>query len=107
YAAAQLTLSGDNIVCLGDTLKLYAQVTPPGTKITWTGPNNFTDTNKTIIIVNAGFDDSGLYIVTANYNDCIARDTIEAVVGDVDFELGSDTIICNGDVLLLYTGVRG
>lgn len=106
YSAAHLTL-GTNPVCVGDTLKLYATVTPAGTKINWTGPNGFKDTLKTVIIPNAAYSDSGKYIVTANYNGCIARDTIEAIVGDVKFKLGNDTTICNNQSILLYTGVKG
>lgn len=106
YSAAHLTL-GANPVCVGDTLKLFATVTPTGTKINWTGPNGFKDTLKTIIIPNADYSDSGKYIVTADYNGCTARDTIEAIVGDVEFKFGNDTTICNNQSILLYTGVKG
>ncbi len=107
FDAPKITLTGDTAVCIGDSLWFYAQVTPPTSNINWTGPNGFNSTNTSIIIPNAGYDDTGLYIISVNNGGCTARDTIRAIVGNLDFELGDDTVICKGDTLLLSPGVQG
>lgn len=107
FDAPKITLAGDTAVCIGDSLWFYAQVTPPAANINWTGPNGFSSTSNNIIIPNAGYDDTGLYIISVSNGGCIARDTIRAIVGNLDFELGDDTVICSGDTLMLAPGVQG
>ena len=107
FQAPSIAISGDTAVCIGDTLKLFATVNPAGIKINWTGPGSFSDTGKVITIPNADYPDSGKYIVTTSNGGCTATDTITAIVGNVTFELGNDTVICNDETLMLYTGVKG
>lgn len=103
----QVSIYGDTAVCINDTLKLYTQVTPPGTNINWKGPGSFSSTSPNIIIPNANYSDSGRYVVTADNNGCKAYDTVYAIVDSLSFKLGNDTTLCEHESLLLYTGTKG
>ncbi|MBW7914450.1 MAG: gliding motility-associated C-terminal domain-containing protein, partial [Taibaiella sp.] len=84
-----------------------ALVTPPSANISWTGPNGFGATTANISIPGADYTDTGRYIISADNGGCIARDTLYAIVGNVDFDLGNDTTICNGDALVLSPSIAG
>ncbi|MBZ0099550.1 MAG: hypothetical protein K8F30_10720, partial [Taibaiella sp.] len=63
--------SSNSPVCLGNQLILTA-TTVPGTTVTyhWSGPNGFTSSQQNPIINNAGYADSGNYIVYATKDGC-------------------------------------
>lgn len=52
--------------------------------------------------------ESGIYYGTLTVGNCSAYDTIEIqVISTPEFDLGNDTLICEGDNLLLKPGVSG
>jgi hypothetical protein len=67
-------------VCEEKTL-LLASVSPtPGTTCSWTGPAGFNSTLQNPSVSNVQLSATGAYIVTADLNGCIAKDTVDVYV---------------------------
>lgn len=98
------TISGNNMLCRGDSLLLIAN--SPNTGIyQWVGPNNNTLTlGKKLSIGNITTADAGIYSVTLNNLGCTsAPATINMVVTDVpDPKASSNAPICDGNDLTLH-----
>jgi gliding motility-associated-like protein len=96
-ATPTVHLGIDTGLCEGDTLVLDASLT--GANYIW--QDNSTD--SILKVVN-----KGLFWVTVIRNNCLASDSI-----NVDFhaspqvDLGPDTVLCNGDTLVLVTSTPG
>jgi len=67
-------------ICAGGTLYLFAQSTTPGVTYSWTGPNGFTSTLQNPTITAATAFATGRYYVSAIYNTCKSKDSVDAVV---------------------------
>lgn len=98
-----LALLGKTDVCKGDTISIIANVTPD-VPVYWTGPGGFTGNTKQITISNATIHHSGKYTVTTQNNGCDASKTINVTVNEVELNLGNDTLICEGEKLVLRAG---
>ena len=62
-------ITGNNTVCLGDTVML--SVTPqPGVSYIWSGPNNFQDTSSTVYILASDSSVCGFYYIFQSDNLC-------------------------------------
>ena len=59
-------------VCIGANIQLSAT---DGATFNWSGPNNFTSTDKSPLINNAQLNMAGVYTVTATINGCTSTST--------------------------------
>lgn len=107
YAGPNITTSTNSPVCAGTDVTISAVVTPASSSVSWTGPNGFTDTTTSILLVNAQKQNSGKYIIIADNGGCSTRDTVEVIIDSLDIELGNDTFFCEGSSLLLSPMVSG
>ncbi|RNI23539.1 T9SS C-terminal target domain-containing protein [Rufibacter latericius] len=94
------TITSNTGVCAGGTLTISASSISNAT-YTWTGPNGFTATGRTITRKGAEVDASGTYTVTANVNGCISTASAEIVVRPALANAGPDRIICYGQSVRL------
>lgn len=96
------TLPGDTSICEGDSIDLEADPNGlnPGALITWS-------TGDSLPLITIG--NSGVYFLDISYPGCPASsDTIEVVQNLLPVvNLGTDTILCNGDSLLLNADPLG
>jgi len=65
--------------CIGNTIQLNAS---GGTSYSWTGPNGFTSTAQSPILINATKAMEGEYTVTVTANGCTAMASTNALVHD-------------------------
>lgn len=114
YASpAKPVASYNGPLCSGDTLLLFAVSNTSGVDYLWTGPNNFSDTAKNPVRVNAQNSDSGLYILTTILPlfGCSAKDTISTTVHIIpDTPIASsNSPACPGTTLKLFasSGTNG
>lgn len=104
-APASAAISGNFNLCLDDSLFLMAD-SSSSTAYSWTGPGGYTNNTYSDTIIPATPANEGSYtLITSNFYGC--ADTAEAlvkvwVIPAVD--LGNDTVICAGDVLVLDAG---
>ncbi|HRY32827.1 MAG TPA: gliding motility-associated C-terminal domain-containing protein [Bacteroidales bacterium] len=92
----QVNLLGDHILCEGDTLTLDAGLL--GYQYSWsTG-----DTTQTVLV-----SDSGFYSVTVTASGCWGRDTVHVEMIILRVDLGSDTLLCPGQSIVLNAGNPG
>ncbi|HET6245867.1 MAG: gliding motility-associated C-terminal domain-containing protein [Bacteroidetes bacterium] len=88
-------------VCTNDTLYLYSSHYN-GQNYQWTGPLGFQSTNSSDLIGLPSTFNSGYYILNTNVGNCSITDSILVQVYIAPIvSLGNDTIICNGETLLL------
>ncbi|MBI1308017.1 MAG: T9SS type B sorting domain-containing protein [Bacteroidetes bacterium] len=96
YTEPKVDLGADTLICSGDSVVLSALPT--------NGPYVWQDgsTNSSFIA-----RDSGEYWVDASSGKCINKDTILiSVYHEKQVNLGNDTLICNGDSLILNVGTN-
>jgi gliding motility-associated-like protein len=93
-----IKLGNDTVLCTNQHLRLNAG--SGFTSYLWNNGN----VSQTSIIQN-----SGVYSVMAkDANGCVSRDTINVNTQITPvFDLGRDTVLCNGDKILLQTNVAG
>lgn len=93
----QVTLGRDTTLCEGDSLLLSPSIT--GAKYLWnTGEKTSSIHAKT----------SGEYWVSVNNESCTLRDTIRVTFNAKPiFNLGKDTALCKGNILMLNPGLAG
>ncbi len=89
-----VNLGNDTSICLGDTLILNAGNL--GAIYQWnTGSNNQT----------LNINTAGVYWVNVNNNGCLSSDTIVvSVFNSPIISLGEDTVLCQGDLIVLTPG---
>lgn len=96
--------SNNGPTCSNDTLRLYSTNSSPNTAYSWTGPDNYATTvqNSTRVVMTASLH-SGDYIVTANLNGCIRKDTTTVTILQAATKpnLTSNGPLCEGDNLQL------
>lgn len=97
--------SGNDPLCSGDTLKLYASNNITGVTYQWAGPNSFTSNQQNPIKANAQVADSGQYIVTVSLNNCFTKDTINVTVSQSPQKpiATSNSPLCSSADLKLYS----
>ena len=92
YTAPVATATANSPVCFGSVINLG--VTTSGTKFSWSGPNNFTNSTQTPSILNAKAINDGVYtVVVMNANSCNGTSTVRVIVSS-QLSGGSDLSIC-------------
>jgi gliding motility-associated-like protein len=102
-AKPTLVVTGNSPVCSRNNILLSAS---GGSVYNWAGPNNFTSTSPSPVILNAQAVNAGRYYVSAqNDAGCTGLDSVDVVVNtspDVSVSF-SDSLICPGDSLHLFS----
>lgn len=82
--------TGDNLVCEGQVLHLFASDIP-GATYEWTGPNGFLSNDQNPVLENATVSYQGTYSVAAVQNGCRSvMDSFDVTVGKLpDFSLSN------------------
>ncbi len=75
-----VTIGGNTGIGCGETLSLTATPSQSGVSYSWTGPNNFSSTNSSISIANAGQVNKGTYSVTVAKSGCTIGSDSKAVL---------------------------
>ena len=92
-----IDLGSDTSLCFPDTLNLDATVNEPGVSYEWQDGS----INSSYSVSN-----SGIYSVILDLNGCIVGDTIDVSYTNLQsLDLGSDTILCPQDTLILDASV--
>jgi gliding motility-associated-like protein len=105
--AADVDINGDTYaeICLGTTVNLQAQSTPPGATVQWS-PSFFV-TNPTGPATASTPDESVTIVATYNINNCIVRDSVRLRVDSLpasDIRREEDKeIYCPGDTIFLIS----
>lgn len=95
FSLPTINLGNDTSLCVGETLVLEPSVL--ASAYLW--QDNSTDTNYTVT-------QQGSYWVAASISNCIIRDTINVIYNLLpNLILGSDTTICDGDILVLNASI--
>lgn len=77
--------SGDNSVCEGDSLHLFAS-TIPGVIYQWTGPNGFNSNDQNPVLGAVTISNQGTYTVSVVQNGCVsATDSVDVVVNKLPY----------------------
>lgn len=89
-------LSTNNPVCVGESVKLYAD-SIKGAKFFWTGPNNFKSTEQNPIIDDANSSHIGTYSASVLY-DIYSSDTasVDVMVSEFNVSPGDSSLIFLG-----------
>jgi len=90
FDTLEINLGSDTILCEGDSILLDATTTG----VTYLWQDNSTSPTFTV-------NNPGLYWVEAKKGNCTQSDTILIDDGSISLELGRDTGLCSGEVLLL------
>ncbi len=93
--------------CSNDTLKLFSTASTSGSTYSWTGPDNYIAGTQNPIRTNmTAALHSGDYIVTANLNGCVRKDTTTATILQAAPKpnLVSNAPLCTGDNLSMAAG---
>ncbi len=112
YATPQITLSGNNLICNGDSAVIVASVLPEETH----GPHSdytyeyawSNGTDKDTLVVYAG----GVYTLTvtntAHDLNCYATASVEVMTSGADMQIIADnTVICEGEYVTLRANFDG
>lgn len=73
-------IASNSPVIKGDTLKIDVTNYSFGITYNWTGPGNFNSTNQNITIPDVNKDAEGIYTVTATYNVCSSKTSVNIQV---------------------------
>lgn len=78
--AVPIPVAGNNgPLCVGGTLNLSASLVT-GATYQWTGPNNFSSTQRNPLIANVNTIHAGDYTVTATLNGCTSKPAVTSVI---------------------------
>ncbi len=104
-------ITGDSMLCYGETLVLTA-TSDPGTNYSWTGPNGFTAATRTIEINATSPVNSGAYKVIAGFpsSACVSAEVSrEVVVNDeirTDFTVSRDHLCQQDTITVFFNGTN-
>lgn len=90
-----LELGNDTVLCAGETLQLQTQIVADA--FLW----NDGSTGNTLAVSLPG-----LYWVQATAGQCTVADSIQVGFLTIDFDLGKDTLLCEGEKLVLNAFVQ-
>lgn len=96
--------SNNSPTCSNDTLRLNSTASSAGVAYSWTGPDNFTASAQNVIRTNMTASlHSGDYIVTADLNGCVRKDTTTAVIKQAADKpnLTTNAPLCSRETLIL------
>ena len=94
FSPLYINIGNDTILCIGDSVTLNAGIT--GGTYQW---------NTGAITQSINVSDAGNYWVEVNWGNCNNSDTITInTVQRPIVNLGNDTIMCPGDLIMLYAG---
>lgn len=96
--------SGNSPLCVGDTLTLMANTSTTGVIWKWYGPSGFSSSIDSPIRIDMRLQDSGMYIVRAEYDACKSTpDTVQITVNDTLTKItaSSNNLFCEPDTLFL------
>jgi hypothetical protein len=98
-----LLANANTPLCTGTNLNLTSSSSAGSASYSWTGPLGFTSNAQSPTISTPPITASGDYIVTANNNGCIRKDTVTVLVGQTPATptAGSNSPICEGAALNL------
>lgn len=70
---------------------------------TWSGPNSYSNSGSSVVILDLNAGDEGYYVVTAtDTNGCVSTDSVYlSVVTDVPADAYGDSLLCPGEPLIL------
>lgn len=98
-------------VCANDVIRLVVNSNTTNVSYSWTGPDNFTSTNQNPVISNPIASKAGSYIVTAELDGCIMKDTTIVILhpggGPSGISVSSNSPICERDTLKLGGSANG
>ncbi|MEO6732367.1 MAG: T9SS type A sorting domain-containing protein [Ferruginibacter sp.] len=100
--------NGGNSFCAADTLVLSSNLIGGASPFTynWTGPNSFSSTVESPVILNAGAAAAGLYTLTAtDVNGCTATNAFNVIKGSPVVGGVTQPAICSGPVIIYLTGM--
>lgn len=100
-----VTLFNNSPVCVQDTIQLSATSDIPGVTFSWTGPENYTGDAAEVMIPNSTKSMSGMYNIKVSNSGCDVSMSTEVKVIDIEFNLGSDTMLCNRETKVLNSGI--
>lgn len=90
-------ITGDTLLCVGDTLKLISDA-DPGYTFEWSGPNGFVSADPNLLIPGVDTSYSGQYTLVLKQGKC-KSDPVSNMVSVAErpvVDLGEDTIVCPG-----------
>lgn len=93
----KISVPASLVVCSGNAIRL--DVTGRADSYQWVGPAGYSSTEKSPVIENAGFQNSGIYTLTASSVSCSRRATaaVNLQVQPVPVaEVSADVTICEG-----------
>lgn len=97
-----LAISSPSPICTAQEIILNSS-SETATNIRWTGPRLFGSAEQDPIIRNASPENSGAYMITAEYGYCKMQDTLEVIVKPtINTAIIGDTQYCERDSLLLH-----
>ena len=105
HAVPQVTVTGADVICNGNTTTLTANVVPAGNyTYAWTGPNT-TGSNATLDVTVAGVY---TVVVTDPTSKCVATADFTVYATGADLQLTADKMeICKGDMVVLNANLDG
>ena len=113
-AIPEVTITGNNVICNGNSTTLTANVIPesntnqavyPTYEVTWTGPNNTTGSDYDLTTSTAG-----VYTVTVKetLSSCVATADFTVYTTGADLQVTADRMeICEGETVVLNANLDG
>ncbi|MCB9045211.1 MAG: gliding motility-associated C-terminal domain-containing protein [Chitinophagales bacterium] len=96
-----VSLTNNSPICVDSTLKLTAIADMPGLSYTWTGPGGFSSGGSSVSIDNSTLANAGAYTLVASNNGCEVKLDADVKIVSIDFDLGNDAFLCNGETITL------
>lgn len=91
-----VTISHNSGLCEGATLTLSAS-NVTGATYAWVGPNNFTSTERIVLLPNVSMQAAGIYSVTLTLNGCSVTTNLTVDVKAAPATVSANQVICLGE----------
>lgn len=100
-----VTLSSNPPLCNGDTLKLNSTSAGTGVNYSWTGPLNFSSSDRNTERISATLSMSGWYKLVSELNNCTYTDSIQVTVNQIPGppNITHPNALCAGETLTFNT----
>lgn len=101
--SANIQVSSNSPLCVGDTLRLTAINNANSINYSWTGPSSFTATTQSPELANVAISNSGNYYSVTDVYGCKQYDTLSVTVSNMPAQptISYNNPICTGDTLNL------